>query len=89
MLNLATIQTTKEYYNLTIDELLTIKPNNYDYTKEENLLFDEGEEIIFFDSEIELQKEEAQLNDYINSKRYDDVKILKTINERLAVILRW
>lgn len=50
------MKTTQEYFNLSVDELLTIK-NKFGYTKEECLLLDEGIEIIFFDNEEELEEE--------------------------------
>jgi hypothetical protein len=80
------IKTTQEYFNLTVDELLHIKVKG-DYTKEENLLFDDGLEVVFFDSEQEIEDEKEEFNEYINSKRYEIKEKLKTVNERIAVVL--
>lgn len=80
------MKTTQEYFNLTMDELLTIR-NEYGYTKEECLLFDDGSEIVFFDNEKELENEKEEFNNYIQSKEYEIKETVKTINERIAVIL--
>ena len=80
------MKTTQEYFNLTMDELLTIR-NEYGYTKEECLLFDDGVEIVFFDNEKELKNEQQEFNNYIQSKGYEIKETVKTINERIAVIL--
>lgn len=80
------MKTTQEYFNLTMDELLTIR-NEYGYTKEECLLFDDGVEIVFFDNEKELENEKEEFNNYIHSKEYEIKETVKTINERIAVIL--
>lgn len=80
------VKTTQEYFNKTIDELLKIR-NEQGYTKEECLLFDSGLEIVFFDNEKEMEKEKEEFDNYIRSKKYEIDNILKTINERIAVIL--
>ena len=80
------MKSTQEYFNLSLDELLKIR-NEYGYTREECKLFDEGLEIVFFDSESELINEQEELNKYINNKEYEIKSIVKTINERIAVIL--
>ena len=79
------IKTTEEYFKLSSDELLEVKEDGF--TKEECKLFDEGLEIVFFDSKEELNEEKEELNQYVESRRYEVRAILKTINERLAVIL--
>lgn len=80
------MKTTQEYFNLTLDELLEIR-NEYGYTKEECLLFDDGVEIVFFDSEKELAEERQDFDDYLKSKGYEIKETVKTINERIAAIL--
>lgn len=80
------MKTTQEYFNLTMDQLLEIR-NEYGYTKEECLLFDDGAEIVFFDNEKELENEKEEFNNYIQSKEYEIKETVKTINERIAVIL--
>lgn len=80
------MKTTQQYFNLTIDELLAIR-NEYGYTKEECLLFDDGVEIVFFDSEKELAEEKQDFDSYLKSKEYEIKETVKTINKRIAVIL--
>ena len=80
------MKTTQEYFNLSLEKLLEIR-NEYGYTKEECLLFDDGAEIVFFDSEKELENEKEEFNNYIQSKEYEIKETVKTINERIAVIL--
>ena len=41
-----TMKTTREHFNLTTDELIQVKHDS-DYTKEECLVFDAGEKMIF------------------------------------------
>jgi len=79
------MKTTQEYFNLTVDQLLDTNVNGY--TKEENLLFDDGLEIVFFDSQNEVNEEQEEFNSYINSKGYEIKSIVKTINERIAYVL--
>lgn len=79
------IKTTKDYFNLTIDELLITKKSGY--TREECKIFDSGLEIIFFDDEKELLNEEEEFNKYIQSKEFEVKTILKTINGRICVVL--
>ena len=80
------MKTTQEYFNLSLEKLLEIR-NEYGYTKEECLLFDDGVEIVFFDNEKELKNEQQEFNNYIQSKEYEIKETVKTINERIAVIL--
>lgn len=79
------MKTTQEYFNLSIDDLLVT--NEYGYTREENKLFDSGLEIVFFDSLEEMESEKEQFEKYMCSKEYEIKDIVKTINERIAVIL--
>jgi predicted oxidoreductase (fatty acid repression mutant protein) len=80
------MKTTQEYFNMTSDELLE-DSNNYGYTREECKLFDEGVEVVFFDDEKELEEEKVQFDDYIKSHDFTIKAKVKTINERIAVIL--
>lgn len=82
---LTDIKTTQEYFNKTIDELLVA--NKYNYTREENLLYDSGDRISFFDSLEELKNEKTEYESYIKNYRLEIKDIVKTINERIAVIL--
>lgn len=79
------MKTTMEYFNKSLDQLLVT--NEYGYTKEENLLFDDGLEVIFFDNKEEQQDEQQEFNEYIQSKDYEIKTTLKTINERIAIVL--
>lgn len=77
---------TKDYFKKDIDQLLEIR-NEYGYTREECLIFDEGVKAHFCDDENEFKE---FLNDYKDYDCFRDMKIkcvLKTINERLAIIL--
>jgi hypothetical protein len=78
--------TTQEYFNMNMDQLLEIN-NEYDYTKEECKIFDEGLEVIFLDDEQELEKEKEEINTYILNKGFEVKAKLLTINERIALIL--
>jgi len=83
------IKTTQEYFNLTIDELLEIK-NKYGYTREECKLFDAGATVTFFDDEKEFAHEMKNVGgfqEYMDIHKYEIKAILKTINERIAVVL--
>lgn len=76
---------TQKWFKLSIDELL--ETNSDGYTKEERLLFDNGLEVIFFDDIEEMKSERENLMKYNNEKNYDIKLILKTINERIAIVL--
>ena len=80
------ITETTKYFNKTIDELVDIR-NEYGFTKEECLIYDEGAEIVFFDDEKDMQEEQKEFSEYIQNKRFEIKAILKTINERIAVVL--
>lgn len=80
------MKTTREYFNLTTDELLISDENNW--TREEQLLFDQGVNCTFFDSEEEYAEEEQEFKRWLQ-ETYNGIKVslvLKTINERVAVI---
>lgn len=78
------MKTTKEYFNLTVDELLVTDENNW--TKEERLLFDEGLNCTFFDSEEELQVEHEEFQQWLHDMGMKVDLTLRTINNRIAVI---
>jgi len=80
------MKTTTEHFNLTTDELLVSNENGY--TKEENLLFDSGLEIIFLDNDNEFSMELEGIKEHMKPKGYGTMDTLKTINERIAVILQ-
>lgn len=80
------MKTTREHFNLSIDELLIT--NEYGYTKEENLLFDSGLEVIFLDNKKEFQEELDGIKEHMELRGYENMKTLKTINERIAIILK-
>lgn len=80
------MKTTQEYFGLTVDELLEVR-NEYGYTREECKLFDDGVKVVFFDSEQEVEDEKWQFHDYVISNNFTIKETLKTINERIAVIL--
>ena len=79
------MKTTREYFkNNLIDLLVT---NQYGYTREENLLFNEGLEVVFFDDEKDIEDEKEEFEQHIEEKGYEVKVILKTINERIAYVL--
>lgn len=78
------MKTTQEYFNLTIDDLLITDENGW--TKEERLLFDEGLNCTFFDSEEELQVEHEQFQQWMHDTGTKVDLTLRTINNRIAVI---
>jgi len=83
------MKTTQEYFNLTIDELLITDENNW--TKEENLLYDEGLNCTFFDDEEEYTEQEQEFKNWLQ-ETFNGIEVslvLKTINERIAVISKW
>lgn len=79
------MKTTHEYFHNNLIDML--ETNQHGYTREENLLYDEGLEVVFFDSEEEMKEEQKELQEYMQRKRYEIKETLKTINERIAVIL--
>jgi len=78
------MKTTVEHYRMSVDALLV---TNKGITKEEVLLFNEGVEVVYFESEVELESEKEEFNKYIHSNHYEVKMTLKTINERIAVVL--
>lgn len=80
------MKTTIEQFNLTTDELLDNNENGC--TKEENLLFDSGLEVVFLDDDKEFQEEINGLKEHMEVRGYEVMETLKTINGRVAVILR-
>lgn len=79
------METTKDYFDLDLDTLL--ETNEYGYTKEENLLYDSGLKVIFFDDMNEFESEKEDVIKYAIQYGYEIKDVLKTINERIAVIL--
>lgn len=77
---------TVDHFNLSVDELLETNENGY--TKEENLLFDSGLEVIFLDDEKEYQEELQGIKRHMGLKGYESLEMIKTINERIAVVLK-
>lgn len=78
------IKTTQEYYDMTIDELLVTR--EYGTREECNLIY-EGLEVVYYDNVEEMEEDKDNLTVYINGKHYEIKVVLKTINERIAVIL--
>jgi hypothetical protein len=78
------IKTTGEYFNLNVDELLIT--NEHGYTKEENLLFDEGLDVTFFDDIGEYEEEKEGFNNWLLERNFEVKAVLKTINGRIAFI---
>ena len=76
---------TQKWFELSMDELLVA--NSDGYTKEERLLFDSGLEVIFHDNVEEMTVEQKDVLEYANRKSLEVKLILRTINERIAVVL--
>lgn len=74
------IKTTQEYFGLTVEELVGTW-NEQGYTPEELKLFDDGKKVIFYDDEQEMNEYKEE------TERYEIKAILKTVNERIAVVL--
>ena len=81
-----TMKTTVEHFNLTIDQLL--ETDQHGYTKEENLLFNEGLSCTFFDNEQEMYDESDDFRIWLEKQGYEIAAMLQTVNERIAVILQ-
>ena len=77
--------TTQKWFDLSMEQLL--ETDNNDYTKEENLLFDSGVEVIFHDNIEEMKAEREAVQKHVEEKGYEVKWILKTINERIAIVL--
>jgi hypothetical protein len=74
-------KTTVEYYNMSVDRLLVQPLKESVCTTEELLLVGEGSACIFYD-------DTEDMNYWADEREYKNVKlILKTINERIAVIM--
>ncbi|PKR82883.1 hypothetical protein [Heyndrickxia camelliae] len=80
------IKTTVEYFDKDIDELLETRSDTM-YTKEENLLFDEGLNVTFFDDMEEYEFEQDQFEEWMTSRGMELKALLKTINGRIAAVL--
>lgn len=76
------IKTTAEYYRLSHDELLEDLDVQGLDTKEEYLLSEEGKAVIYYDDVEDMEE-------WKHEREKDEIKVvLKTINERIAVIIR-
>lgn len=79
------IKTTQQYFGLSTDVLLVT--DEYTYTKEEKLLFDEGLKVTFFDDMQELEGEKEEFEKWMNEQEFEYKVILETVNGRIAVVL--
>ncbi len=77
---------TTEYFNMSIDELLTTRDSGY--TREECKIFDDGLKVTFFDSIEEYEKEKEDHHKWVMTcdSRFELKAELLMINERVAVI---
>lgn len=77
---------TTEYFNMSIDELLTTRDSGY--TREECKIYDEGFHVHFFDGIEEYEKEKRDFEEWLWARNNElELKAeLITINERIAVI---
>lgn len=79
------IVASTNYFGLTDDELLE-EWNDHGYTREECKLFDDGLNITFFDDLEELQEEESNFLQWLESQRYEIKSVVETVNGRIAVV---
>jgi hypothetical protein len=77
------LQTTEHYFKMDSNQLLEIKNNGY--TKEECLILDEGLKVVFLDDLEEYEEEKNGIKEW--QPNLEIKVILKTINERIAVVL--
>lgn len=78
---------TTEYFNMTEDELVADKyTDESNYTKEERMMFDTGLVTTFFDSMEEYKQEEIEYKEWLTERNLEVKVILKTVNERIAVV---
>ncbi|WP_299831350.1 hypothetical protein [uncultured Metabacillus sp.] len=82
---MSNIKTTSEYFGLSHEELLQTK--DHSYTKEENLLYDEGLNVTFFDDLKECEQEKETFQNWINERNFEVKTVLETINGRIAFVL--
>ncbi len=78
------MRTTQEYFNLSTDELQEIR-NEYGYTKEECLLFDESDDTKFFDNLEHLEGSK----DFYKSMRYEIGETLQLSDGRYSLLLTY
>lgn len=76
---------TTDYFNLTTEELAHIKPGNMEcgYTKEDNLILDDGVIIRWYDK---LENLKECIKD-IDTNRFEVKAILETIKNQYVLIL--
>lgn len=77
---------TTEYFNMSIDELLTTRGSGY--TREECKILDDGLHVTFFDDSKEYDLEKEDYQNWIK-RAYPEMELkaeLITINQRIAVI---
>lgn len=79
------MKTTKEFFCLTVEELLEL--DELGGTIEENLLFGHGENVTYFDSLKEYEHERKEFEQWLNKHNYKVKDVFETINERLAFVL--
>ena len=84
--SLMNYQSTESCFNLTSEELLATNDNGY--TKEENMLFDSGIKITFFDDTKEFFNEYDTFVKWLRENKLEIEFVLRTINERLVVIAK-
>lgn len=84
--NLMNYQSTESFFNLTSEELLAT--NDSGYTKEENMLFDSGIKVTFFDDTKEFFNEHDTFIKWLRENKLEIEFMLRTINERLVVIAK-
>ena len=78
------MRSTQEYFDLSTDELQEVR-NEYGYTKEECLLFDESDDTKLFDNLEHLEESK----EFYKNMRYEIGETLRMTNGRFALLLRF
>lgn len=84
-LNRENIVSSTDYFKLSKAELLEVR-NEYDYTREECKLFDDGLNVTFFDSKDEMMEESEEFLNWLEDKKLELKAIIRTVNGRIAVV---
>lgn len=78
------MRTTQEYFNLSTDKLQEVR-NEYGYTKEECLLFDESDNTQIFTNLEHLEESK----EFYKNMRYEIGETLKLSDGRIALLLTY
>lgn len=80
------METTQAYFKKSVDELLTLVPQDTN-TVEEELVGKLGKEVVYFDDYKEFKSEEKGLAQHILAKKLTITNTLEMYNGRIAIVL--